>query len=125
MSTFAQTDNDLTLTRGQLVLVSGIADAAAIQLRNRFRFVLGEYFLDIRQGIPYFSVVFVKNPNVLLIKQLFRSVIIGTPGVTSVLSLDASYDSTARTLSFSFRARAADGQVITGGSGQPFIVEQS
>lgn len=124
MATFAQeTDNDLKLVAGQLVLVSSVAEAAAIQLRNRFQFVKGEYFLDTRIGVPYFGFVFVKNPDLLLIKQLFRTIILGTPGVKSIIDLTTSFDSAARTLSFSFRAFADDGAVIAGGSGQPFIVE--
>jgi hypothetical protein len=126
VSTFAQeSDNDLKLVGGQLVLVTDVAEAAAIQLRNRFRFVKGEYFLDTRQGVPYFQTVFVKNPDVLLIKQLFRSIILGTPGVRSLLEISTTFDSKLRHLSFSFRALADTGKIITGGSGQPFIVEPS
>lgn len=126
MSTFAQeTDNDLKLVGGQLVLVTDVAEAAAIQLQNRFRFVKGEYFLDTRQGVPYFDLVFVKNPDVLLIKQLFKTVILGTPGIASIVNLTTVFDSKARKLTFSFRALADNGKIVTGGSGAPFIVERS
>lgn len=126
MATFAQeTDNDLKLVAGQLVLVSDAAEAAAVQLRNRFQFVRGEYFLDTRVGVPYFGFVFVKNPDLLLIRQLFRTVILGTPGIKSVPEITTTFDSSARSLSFSFRAIADSGAIITGGSGQPFIVEPS
>lgn len=126
MSTFAQeTDNDLALVAGQLVLVRDVAECAAIQLRNRFQFVKGEYFLDTRQGVPYFAYVFIKNPDVLLIKQLFRWVITTTPGIKAVLELVTRFDSAARKLFFSFRAQADNDKIIAGGSGQAFIVEPS
>lgn len=124
MSTFAQeTDNDLKLVKGQLVLVTDPAEATAIELRNKFQFVKGEYFLDTRQGVPYFGFVFVKNPDLLLIRQLFRTIILSAQAVKRVLELTTDYDSSQRKLSFSFRAETDSGKVITGGSGQPFIVE--
>ncbi len=125
MSTFAQeTDNDLQLREGKLVLLTDVAEVAATALRNRFQFVKGEYFLDTRQGVPYFGLVFVKNPDLLLIKRLFRSIILATPGVASCPELTVEFDSAARVLSFDFLAIADNGKKIVGGSGQPFIVEE-
>jgi hypothetical protein len=126
VATFAQeTNNDLKLTNGQLTLVTDVAEAAAIELRNKFRFVKGEWFLDTRLGVPYFDLVFVKNPNVLLIRQLFRTVILSCQGIDRILQLDTSFNEKTRKFSFSFRAQAANGKIIIGGSGQPFIVEPS
>jgi hypothetical protein len=126
VSTFAQeTDNDLTLVQGQLVLVTDVAEEAAIELGNKFRFVQGEYFLDTRQGVPYFGFVFVKNPDVLLIRQLFRSVILAVEGVDRIIDMNVDFDTAARHLDFSFRALAANGKIISGGAGVPFIVEPS
>lgn len=123
MATFEQeTDNDLKLVEGQLVLVTKNSEAAAIQLKNRFQFVLGEWFLDTQQGVPYFAYVFVKNPDVLLIRQLFRTIILGTPGITSVPEITVDYVASSRTCTFSFRAVTDEGLIITGGSGQPFVV---
>lgn len=124
MSTFAQeTDRDLKLTNGQLVLVTRVADVVAIELRNRFLFLKGEWFLDTRLGVSYIAFLFVKNPDLLLIRSLFRKVIIDTNGVTDVLELTLSFDASTRKLAFTFRAQCEDGNVVAGGSDQPFIVE--
>lgn len=124
MSTFAQTSTqDLALTNGQLTLVTNVAAETAIELGNKFRFVQGEYFLDTREGVPYFPLIFVKNPNLQIVRQVFRSVILSCRGVKEILLLETSLDTKTRKLSFRFRARAIDGQIITGGSGEPFIVE--
>lgn len=124
MATFAQTtDQDLALTNGQLVLVTNPAEETAIELRNKFRFVQGEYFLDTREGVPYFSLIFVKNPDLLLVRQILRNVILSCAGVKEILSLETSLDARTRKLTFRFRVRAIDGQIIVGGSGEPFIVE--
>lgn len=126
MATFLQTqDNDLALDKGQLVLVTDVAEEAAIVLRNRFRFVKGEYFLDTRQGVDYFGLIFVKNPDVLLIRAYFRRIILSVQGIKRVVELKTSRNDKTRKLSFSFRAQADNGKFITGGSGQPFIVEPS
>jgi len=124
VSTFAQeTNGDLKITNGQLVLVTRVADVVAIELRNRFLFVKGEWFLDTRLGVPYLAFVFVKNPDLIAIRSLFRKVIIDTNGVVDVLEMNLSFDSTTRKLSFTFRAQCVDGNVVSGGSDQPFIVE--
>lgn len=124
MSTFAQTSTqDLSLTNGQLVLVTNVAEETAIELSNKFRFVQGEYFLDARQGVPYFGLIFVKNPDVLVVRQIFRNIILSCQGVKDIPTLEVSLDSKTRKLSFTFRARTIDGRIVTGGSGLPFIVE--
>jgi hypothetical protein len=112
-----------TRTPPRVILRSLGAVEAAIALRNKFLFVKGEYFLDTRQGVPYFQYVFVKNPDLLIVKDLFTQVIKSVPGVASIDRLDVSFDRATRKGAFSFRAIAANGKVITGGSGQPFIVE--
>jgi hypothetical protein len=125
VATFSQTtDNDLAVVNGSLVLVTDVAQEAAIVLRNKFKFTKGEYFLDVRQGVPYFELVFVKNPNLLLIKRLFRDVIMSVPGIARVIDLSMSLETRTRKLAFSFRAQADNGRIISGGSGQPFIVEE-
>lgn len=126
MSTFAQTSTqDLALTNGQLSLVLSVAEETAIELSNKFRFVQGEYFLDTRQGVPYFTLVFVKNPDILLVREVFRQVIRSCKGVKEISSLELSLDTKTRKLTFQTRVRTIDGRIIVGGSGEPFIVEPS
>jgi hypothetical protein len=114
--------NDLRITNGNLVLIDDPAAEAAIVLRNKFLFCLGEYFLDTREGVPYFQYVFVKNPDTLIIRAIFSAIILGTEGIQSLISLEVTRNKD-RTGKFSFRARATNGKIVTGGSGEPFIVE--
>lgn len=79
-------EGDLRLTDGQLTLVEG-DDAIDQHLRNRLRFFLGEWFLDTRQGLPYFQSVFVKNPNRPAVRSAFRRTIRETPGIVAVTEL--------------------------------------
>lgn len=122
MAVFALTgDGDAKLVNGQLALVTNVAEAAAIELRSKFLFVQGEYFLDTREGVPYFKYVFVKNPDVFVIRSIFSAIIRNQQGVKDILDMSVKL-LPGRKGTFSFRALADNGQVITGGSNQPFIV---
>lgn len=126
MSTFAQTtDRDLALPNGQLKIVRDVAEEAAIVLQNKFLLVKGEWFLDTRVGAPYMTYVYVKNPDLLVIRQVFRKIILSTQGIKEIINLSLDFNRGARRLSFSFRALADNGRIVSGGSGQPFIVEPS
>lgn len=131
MSTLARTPaGDLALVvqangKKNLSIVTDKAQACAIKLADRFKLWLGEWFLDTRQGVPYVQTVFVKRPSLNAIRQLFRTIILTTPPIVSCDDLSLNFDRARRSLSYQFRATLNNGAVITGGSGQPFIVVKS
>ena len=53
---------DLLLENFDLQLVEG-RDQIAQNLMIRLRFILGEWFLDITAGIPYYDDFFIKAPR--------------------------------------------------------------
>ena len=110
---------DLDLTGHRLNLIT---DEAAIEqnLRIRLRFFLGEFFLDVRQGIPYFREILIKNPNILLVQSIFRQAILSTTGVSAVNSLTTDLDASTRTLSLTFSATLDTGAELVF---DPFIIE--
>lgn len=117
-------DLALDLTTWDLMLpvqlVTG-ADAIAQRIAIRFKFWLGEWFLDTRQGVPYIERVLVANPDKSLIRTLFRRVIATTPGVKKVDELEVSLDRAARRLIVdSFRATLIDGTTLQ--IEEPFVV---
>lgn len=128
MSTLSRTpQGDIALVVGAnglktIPLVTGSAQACAIKLQGRFQMALGEWFLNVLEGVPYFQTVLVKNPDLGAIRQLFRKVILGTPPIVSVTDLSLDYDPRKRTLGYSFEAVTDAGTTITGGSGLPFVV---
>lgn len=105
---------DLALVNGDFSFIEGTKFTRQ-KLAARFQFFKGEWFLDQRQGLPYFRDVFVKNPNLDLIRSLFQKVIVDTPGIASVSNLQLVFDPGARTLAFSFTAKLKNG-------GAPFVV---
>jgi len=65
-------------------------EALAQRLRCRYKFFLGEWFLDTRQGIPYFRDILVKNPDQSLVQSIFRKATLTTPGVLAIRRFGAS-----------------------------------
>lgn len=107
---------DLAIVNGNLLVYGLTDDTRRLYIRqklsSRFKFFLNEWFLDQREGIPYYRDVFVRNPNLPLIRSLFMRVLKKTTGVVSVTSFSLAYDQTLRQLTFDFQA-TVDGGVIT------------
>lgn len=84
-------------TRGQFVLATG-GDAVRQHVRSRLRFFLGDWFLDERQGFPYYRDVFRKNPNRQAVISALRRTVRETPGIAEVdeLTLSIEADRSAR-----------------------------
>ena len=116
-------EGDLRLVKGTLVFTSDLPTEVAQRLRVRFRFFLGDWFLDQREGIPWFQAVLVKNPSGGTIRAIFTKVITETPGVLALDSLDFIMDAGTRTLDLNFTARLEDGSTFRSSSFGPFLVE--
>ena len=118
---------DLALELGDLVVLGNTPKSRVLYIRQkiacRFKFFLREWFLDLRQGIPAFRDVFVKNPNLALIRSLFLRVLRRTPGVLSVPRFFLSFDASARTLRFDFQALVSDGIVAVRPNDEDFLVD--
>lgn len=100
-------------------------DAIAQRIRARLRFFLGEWFLDTRQGMPYFQRILKKHPRMPVVNALFRKAIRTTPGVKSVDSLTVKIaHRNARVGSVDFRATLDDGLILTA-TDEPFIVRST
>jgi hypothetical protein len=117
--TFTGQQPTLTVRNGEIVLVTG-EEAIEQQLRLRLKFFLGEFFLDELQGIPYYREVFIKNPNLQLLRSIFTQAILSTPRIASVDSLELSIDGETRTLNLAFVATMyTDEELVFA----PFILE--
>lgn len=96
-------------------------DAVLQRIKVRFRFFLGEWFLDQRLGIPYYRDILIKNPDILLITTVFRRVLTTTPGVARVPKFKAELLTTERKLICDFVALLANGSQIIA-EAEPFIL---
>ena len=111
---------DLDLSTGDLQFVTG-ADAVAQHLLIRLRFYRAEWFLDTRVGIPYYSQILVKNPNLAAIRTTYRQAILSTPGVETLERMDLEFDAATRELALDFSAKLL-GETVARDFSEVFIL---
>jgi hypothetical protein len=95
-------DNDIIIGRG----ASRVAGKEfTIQLvKNRLLTVLGEWKADTSLGLPWFSDIMVKAPDLSLVEGLILDCIKRTKHVLDVTSIDLSLNEKTRTLTVTFTA---------------------
>lgn len=106
-------NGDMALNSAGIPFFIGSADEAIQRLRVRFLFFLGEWYRDQRLGVPYYQHVLIKDPNLVLVRSLWRQLILDTPGITSINRLTESFDRAKRELRPVFEAVFEDGTEIT------------
>ncbi|MCK5609852.1 hypothetical protein KAR91_48720 [Candidatus Pacearchaeota archaeon] len=105
--------HDLVIRDFDLVMLEDGIDRVVQDLKVRLWFFLGEWFLDISKGVPYFDDILVKNPDLNAIEAIFKEVIFNTADVLEILSFDMDYNSSARTLSVEFEVNTTFGTTGT------------
>jgi len=101
---------DWKIEKGKVKFVSGQDEIKQI-LTVRFKTFLGEWFLDIRKGRPWFSKVFKKNPNPAEVEAMAIDTIVSSPGVTGIVSLNLEVEKVTRKLKIDFEATTIDGNI--------------
>lgn len=114
-------EGDLELENGDFVWIEG-SELVRQTILARFRFFLGEWFLDTREGVPYFRDILVKSPDRDIIRSVFSQVLVDTPGVLSVLSFDLFYDEQERTIRFAFEVQSTDDTIVVSPDDDAFVV---
>ena len=107
---------DLVLDGTGNVKTLGSDDAPALlsqRIKHRLQTFRGECYLDRSVGVPYFSEVLKKNPDLSRIRSLLASVISGVTGVLKILELSLDFQQRARALRVVFRVQG-DGFVAEG-----------
>ena len=131
MSDLRTTENvkpvDIVIVNGDLVVVEQL-EAVRQRLEIRLDIQKGEWFMDLRDGLPWRESVFVRNPDIGAITALFTERILSTPDVLfnglsypSVIRLDSfsiSYDNVTGDLRIDFRAITPFGTIAGAGTGE-------
>jgi hypothetical protein len=87
-----------------LHMITDSLTAIAQRVRIALQFFLGEWFLDLSVGVPYYERILVKNPDVRNVQSIIRKTILNVQGIRSLLSLKLSYDSSIRKLTITYTA---------------------
>ena len=110
---------DLDLSTNDLQLVDGV-EAVRQELQIRYRFFLGEWFLDSSEGVPYIRDVLKKTPNEAQVRAMLVEVARTTPGVASVDGIELDLDAATRTLTVALDLQSdVTGELVY----LPFVVE--
>ncbi len=98
---------------GEVALETVFKNDVRQRLEIKLELFLGEWFLNTRLGFPYYRHILVKNPNLSLIRTLFRSAILDDPDVVAVPQLTLDHDTAARRLYVRFDAVLRDGSLVS------------
>lgn len=108
----------LAIVNGSLQLTTTLKDYVLAAIQERVSLFAGEWFLDAREGIPYFRIVS-ERPDLGLLRSLYRRAVAAVPGVGDVTRCEVTFDSARRHLTVLVDVTLTDGEVVTN---QPYIV---
>lgn len=99
---------DLDLSGGR----TRIVDSLRQRIFFRLQFIRGEWFLDRGAGVPYYTQIFVRGPDLPLVRGAIRNAIVETDGVRVLNSLElVDFDRTSRMITIRFRVNNDDEDV--------------
>jgi len=101
--------HDVYIASNDLQLVNTV-DQIEQNLKIRLSFFRSEWFLDIKKGIPYYTEVLIKNPNIPNIENILKAVIADTIGVEEILYFSSDYNTSARSYTVEFKVRTLYGE---------------
>ena len=104
------TTGDLLLENFDAQLVRGI-DQIAQNLTIRLRFILGEWYLNILAGIPYYQYIFIKDPNQIQVETFITEEIANTTGVQEITAFSSDFNGINRGFSVNFSCITVDGDL--------------
>ena len=112
MIDFLLDDNhDLVFVNNDLALTD--AKQGTIQkIKQKLKFIKGEYFLNEDLGIPYYENILVKNPDLALIESIYIRALQEIEEITEIESFNLNFDPQTRNLSVNFEVRDSDNNSI-------------
>ena len=104
--------NNLILQNKDLQLTNNDVDYTVQKCIIILKVFKGEWYLNINIGIPYFENIFIKNPNIGLIEDIFKTIILSIETIEELIDFNLTYNNTIRKLSLDFQAKLIDGSII-------------
>jgi hypothetical protein len=100
-------DNDLVLKNGDILLVEE-PDASGQRIKHRLLTFIGEYFLDLNFGTPYYDNILVKAPRIDVISAIIKAEILKSAD-GEFTEFEAAIDSRARRLTVEATIKTTEG----------------
>jgi len=100
--------NDIYIDSGDLPMVTGIEETRQL-VGQVLRSSLGDWFLDLEIGLPYYQTIFQKATSIADIEGIFIDRIAGVPGILNISKFDIDYEPSTRLLNIVFTAKTTDG----------------
>ena len=102
--------HDLIISNFDLVTIDDV-DQITQNLGIRLRFFLGEWFLDVTAGLPYYQSIFQKSPNQINVESAIKAEIVNTKDISEILNFTSNYTSSNRKFDVRFTALTSSGPV--------------
>lgn len=90
------------------------ADLVCQRIRHRLQTFMGECFLDRSVGLPYYTEVLKKNPDMRRVRALILATISNVEDVRKIVDLKVDFLARSREYKVIFRAEATDGTIVEG-----------
>ena len=88
-------NGDMTFGQG-LANFARDAEAVAQNVRTRLYLILGEWFLNTDDGVPYLEQIFVKPADLALSESILKARIVDTEGVDELTNFQFIFDRNTR-----------------------------
>ena len=85
------------------------AEVVAQRLRVRLSTYLGEWFLDVGYGVPYYQQILAKKTTKVAVDRIFQQQILSERGVRELVSFSSTFEN--RQYNMSFKVRVMNGSV--------------
>lgn len=81
------------------------------RLKQSLWFFLGEWYLDITDGVPYYRDILIKAPIQITVESVLKSTILRTPGVLELTKFLLEYENDTRSLELNFGVLSTFGNI--------------
>lgn len=107
--------HDLTFDGFDFELTNDDDESVAQRLKIRLRFYKGEWFFNTEFGVPYYQDILKKQADIGTVDAIFRSQILSTPGVDTLLQYSSTFTSALRQfdVDFTVKTESASELVLT------------
>lgn len=104
--------NDLEISNFSFGLTTDFIDSLMQRLRIKFKFFLGEWYLNITKGVPYFDKILVKNPDLAEIAAIYKVLILSDEDVKELTEFTVDFDQALRKYKLDFKILSTNGDEI-------------